>query len=93
MPKRNRVRARARRPIETVARAERPESGRHERALRRRALTGPVRATDEPSPVLERAATAEHTYVMRDVRRLAIVAAVMTALLVASGFGVDRLLR
>jgi len=54
---------------------------------------GPVRATDAASPVLERAAAAERTYVMKDVRRLGLVAAVMLVLLVASGFAVETLLR
>jgi hypothetical protein len=52
-----------------------------------------VRATDAASPVLERAAAAERTYVMKDVRRLGLVAAVMLVLLIASGVGVDRLLK
>lgn len=89
------MRARARRPLETAPRPERAEGERAERPLRlrSRAATGPVRATDAPSPVLERAATAERTYVMKDFGRLGKVVAVMLALLVASGFGVDRLLR
>lgn len=96
MPKRNRLRARARRPLETTARPERAEVERSDRPLPRRsrsAVTGPVRATDAASPVLERAAAAERTYVMKDVRRLGLVAAVMFVLLIASGVGVDRLLK
>jgi len=88
------VRARARRPLDTVPRPERPEE-RAERPLRlrSRAPTGPVRATDAASPVLERAATAERTYVMRDFGRLGKVVVVMLALLVASGFAVNSLPR
>lgn len=94
MPKRNRVRARARRPLETTTRPQRVEAERSDRPLPRRsrsAASGPVRATDAASPVLERAATAERTYVMKDARRLGLVAAVVLLLLVASGFGVDQL--
>jgi hypothetical protein len=87
------VRARARRPLETVAMPRgddaRPERGQRQR---RSALTGPVRATDAPSPVLQRAAEAEHAYVMKDARRLGLVAAIMLGLLVVSGLAVDRLL-
>jgi len=86
------VRARARRPIEPARRPDRTEGERPAR-LRSRQAMGPVRATDPASPVLERAATAERTYVVRDFGRLGKVAAVMLALLVASGFGVDLLLR
>jgi hypothetical protein len=94
MPKRNRVRARARRPLETTARPERAELERSDRPLPRRsrsAVTGPVRATDAASPVLERAAAAERSYVMKDVRRLGLVAGVMLLLLIASGFAVSSL--
>ena len=88
------MRARARRPLETTARPERTEVERSDRPLPRRsrsAATGPVRATDAASPVRERAAAAERTYVMKDARRLALVAAVMLVLLIASGFGVEQL--
>ena len=78
-------------------RPERAETERSERPLprmrSRSAVIGPVRATDAASPVLERAAAAERAYVMKDVRRLGLVSAVMLVLLVASGFGVDLLLR
>ncbi len=88
------MRARARRPIDTVPRSERTEAERPLPRMRSRsAAPGPVRATDAASPVLERAAAAERTYVMRDVRRLGLVAAVMLALLVASGFGVSWFLQ
>lgn len=90
------MRARARRPLESTPRPERAEAERSDRPLPRRprsAVTGPVRATDAASPVLERAAAAERTYVMKDVRRLGLVALVMLVLLVASGFGVEALLR
>jgi hypothetical protein len=94
MPKRNRVRARARRPLETTARTDAERSERPLTRMRSRsAVMGPVRATDAASPVLERAAAAERTYVMKDVRRLGLVAAVMLVLLVASGFAVETLLR
>lgn len=94
MPKRNRVRARARRPIETTIRTAREDEPRGERttARRRSQPAGPVRATDEASPVLARAAAAEHSYVMKDARRLGLVSVIMFALLAASGFVVDRLL-
>lgn len=88
------MRARARRPLETTVRPERAEVVRSDRPLPRRsrsAVSGPVLATDAASPVLERAAAAERTYVMKDVRRLGVVAAVMLLLLVASGFGVEQL--
>lgn len=85
------MRARARRPLEPTARAERAEVDRPLPRRSRATVTGPVRATDAASPVLERAAAAERTYVMKDARRLGLVAAVMLVLLVASGFGVDRL--
>jgi len=91
------VRARARRPLETTVRPERADAERSDRPLprmrSRSAATGPVRATDAASPVLERAAAAERAYVMKDVRRLGLVSAVMLVLLVDSGFGVEALLR
>lgn len=71
-----------------VERSDRPPPRRS-----RSAVTGPVRATDAASPVLERAAAAERTYVMKDARRLGLVAAVMLVLLIVSGIGVDRLLK
>jgi hypothetical protein len=98
MPKRHRVRARARRPIESAARVERVERERVDRPARPRYRGAPIgaataRAIGEASPTLERAAVAERTYVMKDFRRLGIVVAVMLVLLVASGFGVQLLLR
>jgi hypothetical protein len=97
MPKRHRVRARARRPIESTARVERVERERVDRPARPRYRGAPIgptaRAIGEASPTLERAAAAERTYVMRDFQRLGAVVAVMLVLLVASGFGVQLLLR
>lgn len=99
MPKRHRVRARARRPIDTARRPESPEAvepARAERPARLRSrppVAGTALATAEASPILERAAAIERGYVMKDVGRLGKVIAVMLALLVASGLAVDRLLR
>ena len=96
MPKRSRVRARARRPIET-GRPERSEASR-ERPDRRPRYRGapPVsggRAIGEPSPALERAAVAERAYVVKDFGRLGKVIAAMLVLLVAGGLALNALLR
>jgi hypothetical protein len=95
VPKRHRVRARARRPVETVP--QRVERDRPERA-RPRYRGAPLppggsHATGAPSVALERAAALERTNVTRDLRRLGIVAGVTFAVLLASGFAVNSLLR
>lgn len=102
MPKRNRVRARARRPIETPTlerseRVERPERAERDRP-RPRYRGAPLppggsRAIGAPSQVLERAAAMERTNVMRDLRRLGVVVAVTFLVLLASGFAAGQLVR
>jgi hypothetical protein len=98
VPKRHRVRARARRPVETVPqRVDRVERDRPERA-RPRYRGAPLppggsRAIGVPSAALEKAAALERTNVVRDLRRLGIVAGVTFAVLVASGFAVSTLLK
>lgn len=103
MPKRNRVRARARRPIETIApRSERVEREERERErperVRPRYRGAPLppggsHAIGAPSQALERAAAMERTNVMRDLRRLGVVAAVTFVVLLVSGTAVGTLLR
>lgn len=60
--------------------------------VRGRPVVGLPRAVGAPSDALVRAATLERGYVVKDIRRLAIVTAVMLALLAASGFVVNALL-
>jgi hypothetical protein len=103
MPKRNRVRARARRPVQTVPeRAERPERPERvekehpERRPRYRGAplpSGGARAVGEASPTLERAAALERSYVVKDFGRLGKVIIVILVLLGASGFVVNTLLK
>ncbi len=99
MPKRNRVRARARRPIETATqqRVERAERERPERARPRYRGAplppGGAQAVGAPSPALERAAALERTNVMKDLRRLGIVVGATVALLFASGLALSALVR
>lgn len=59
---------------------------------RGRPVVGLPRAVGAPSEALERAATLERGYVVKDIRRLAIVTAIMLALLAVSGFLVNALL-
>lgn len=54
---------------------------------------GGSHAIGTPSQALERAAALERTNVMRDLRRLGVVAGVTFAVLVASGFAVSQLAR
>ena len=101
MPKRNRVRARARRPegaAAPAARAERVErpTERPERARRYRGAPlppGGSHAIGEPSPTLERAASLERAYVVKDFGRLGKVIVAMIVLLIASGVAVNSLVK
>jgi hypothetical protein len=54
---------------------------------------GGSRAIGAPSPTLERAAGLERAYVVKDFGRLGKVVAAMFALLVASGFAVNALVK
>ena len=101
MPKRNRVRARARRPVESAPQRvererierdrERPERPRPR--YRGAPLPPGTHAIGAPSPTLERAATLERAYVVKDFGRLVKVVVAMFALLAASGFAVNALLK
>ncbi len=103
MPKRSRVRARARRPLQTVPerteREERTERDERERAERRTRYRGaPLppggsHAIGEASPALERAAELERGYVVKDFGRLGKVVVGVLVLLVASGFAVNALVK
>lgn len=103
MPKRNRVRARALRPIESPAqpaRVERPERVERERPERARGRyrgaplpPGGAHAIGEPSPTLARAATIERAYVIKDFGRLGKVVAIVLGLLVVSGVVVSNLVK
>jgi len=99
VPKRNRVRARARRPIDAASqqRAERAERDRPER-VRPRYRGAPLppggaQAVGAPSPALQRAATLERTNVITDLRRLGIVVGATLALLFVSGLVLSALVR
>lgn len=102
MPKRNRVRARARgtqgatAPVARVDRVERPT----ERAERGRGRyrgaplpPGGSHAIGAPSPTLERAAALERAYVVKDFGRLGKVVVVMVVLLIAVGTAVSNLIK
>jgi hypothetical protein len=102
MPKRNRVRARARRPEGAAAPAERIQ--RVERATERpervrvRSRGAPLppggaRAIGEPSPTLERAAALERAYVVKDFGRLGKVIVAVLALLVATGVAINTFIK
>jgi hypothetical protein len=102
MPKRNRVRARARRPEATsAARAdrdhvERADGDRRARGGRYRGAPlppGGSHAIGEPSPTMERAATMERAFVVKDFGRLVKVIALMLVLLALSGVAVNTLVR
>ena len=102
MPKRNRVRARARRtdattaPMQRVERVERStERAERPRARYRGAPLPPggSRAMGAPSPSLERAAALERAYVVKDFGRLAKVVVAVLALLVATGFAESLLIK
>ncbi|HEX9494178.1 MAG TPA: hypothetical protein VGA38_00275 [Candidatus Limnocylindria bacterium] len=53
---------------------------------------GVARAAGDASPVLEREASQERAYVVKDFRRIGIVVAIMLALLVVSDVAVNALL-
>jgi hypothetical protein len=99
MPKRNRVRARARHAPTTAAPGQRDE--RAERAPERPRLRsrgaplppGGSHAIGNASPTLERAATLERAYVVKDFGRLGKVIVVMIGLLIASGLAVNSLVK
>lgn len=102
MPKRNRVRARARHLTRPALTAERPEAPAPERARPERARAryrgappspGTARAVGVASASLERAAALERGYVVKDFGRLAKVVALMFALLIASGVAVSAILK
>jgi len=98
VPKRHRVRARARRPVEAAPeRVERVERARPERARPRYRGAplppGGAHALGAASPTLERAAALERAYVVKDFGRLAKVIVLVLGLLVASGFAVNALVR
>ena len=99
MPKRHRVRARARRPEPPPApAADRTERGRGSERVRPRYRGAPPppgggHAIGQASPTLERAAVLERIYVVKDFGRLVKVIALVLALLVASGFVVNTLVR
>ncbi len=103
MSKRDRVRARARRPVQTVPerteRAERPERVERERPERRTRYRGAplppggARATGAASPTLERAAALERGYVVKDFGRLGKVVVAILVLLGASGFVVNTFVK
>ncbi len=103
MPKRQRRTARERRatstgnrpavhdrPVTTTATTRRSYSGSQRAGSPIR--TGVARAMGEPSPVLEREAEQERTYVTKDFRRIGMVIAVMVVLLIASDIAVNALL-
>ena len=81
--------------MERAERVERPVRAERARPRYRGAPLPPggSHAIGAPSPVLERAAALERTNVMRDLRRLGIVAGITFAVLIASGFAVSVLLR
>jgi hypothetical protein len=92
--KKHRVRARSRRAVEAARRASaaRPASVEREpsrpapaRSQRYGSRSGTSRAVGAPSASLERAASWERAYVVKDFRRIAIVIAIAVALLVVSG--------
>lgn len=103
MPKRNRVRARARRPLQTAPerteRVERPERVERERPERRTRYRGAplppggARATGDASPALERAAALERGYVVKDFGRLGKVVVAVLVLLGVSGFVVNTFVK
>lgn len=100
MPKRNRIRARARRPLEAtppVAAAERPERAERDRPRARYRGAPPppggAYAIGQPSPTLERAAAVERAYVVKDFGRLGKVVALTLGLLVVSGLAVNALIK
>ena len=102
MSRRNRTRSRTRRGSETARRAAAPQqapdrefapraSGYRARATGSR--SGYSRAAGVPSATLERAATLERQFIVKDFRRLGIVVAIALALLIVAGLLETVLLR
>jgi hypothetical protein len=92
--KKHRVRARSRRAVEAARRASAPRVTTYEHEPARTAAarpqrygsrSGTSRAVGAPSAALERAASWERGYVVKDFRRIAIVVVIALALLIASG--------
>jgi len=92
--KKHRVRARSRRAVEAARRASAPRVTTFEREPTRTTVarpqrygsrSGTSRAVGAPSAALERAASWERGYVVKDFRRIAIVVVIALALLIASG--------
>ncbi len=75
-----------------VEREERPERGRP-RYRGAPLPPGGSRAIGAPSPTLERAATMERAYVVKDFGRLGKVIVAMLALLAVSGFAASNLVK
>lgn len=83
-PKRRRE---ARRPL------ERTGSSTGGRSVRMAARGGVARASGEPSAALQKAATWERAYVVKDFRRIGKTVAAMLALLALAGFAENAFLR
>jgi hypothetical protein len=78
------------RPVTTTATTRRSYSGSQRPGSSVR--PGVSRAIGEPSPVLEREAERERTFVTKDFRRIGMVVAIMVALLLVSDVVVNALL-
>ena len=78
------------RPVTTAATTRRSYSGSQRPGSSVR--PGVSRAIGEPSPVLEREAAQERTFVTKDFRRIGVVVAIMVALLLVSDVAVNALL-
>ena len=78
------------RPVTTATTTRRSYSGSQRAGSAVR--PGISRAIGEPSPVLEREAAQERTFVTKDFRRIGMVVAIMVALLVLSDVAVNALL-
>ena len=75
------------RPVAAAATSAR-RSGRAGAPVR----AGAARAVGDPSPILEREAERERSFVVKDFRRIGVVVAIMAALLVVSDIAVNALL-
>ena len=84
---RTKRRREARRPLERTGSTTAARSGR---ATGR---GGIARASGEPSAALQKAATWERAYVVKDFRRIGITVAAMLVLLAIAGFAENALLR
>jgi hypothetical protein len=101
MAKRHRTRTRARRTAESAHRAAVPRIDREAAPVTRpaahrsvvRSRTGYSRALGDPSASLERAATLERNFIVKDFRRLGLVVGVALALLIVAGVLESALLR